>query len=97
MKKGDLAFFYHSNVGLAIVGIAKVVKEAYQDPTTAEPAWLCVDFAPVKDLNKPVSLVQIKNDPILNNMDLVRLQRLSVGKVTEKEFVRLCELGEFAV
>lgn len=96
MKKGDWAFFYHSNEGLEIVGIAKVVKEGYQDPTTKEVAWLSVDFAPLKDLKKPVSLEQIKNDPLLNNMDLVRLQRLSVGKVREQEFARICELGGLA-
>jgi predicted RNA-binding protein with PUA-like domain len=93
MKKGDLAFFYHSNEGTEIVGIAKVVKEHYQDPTTKEPAWLAVDFAPYKDLKKPVSLSQIKGDPLLAEMDLVRLGRLSVGKVREHEFMKICEMG----
>jgi len=94
MKKGDLAFFYHSNEGQEIVGIAKVVKEHYQDPTTEETAWLAVDFAPVKDLKKPVSLETLKKDPFFKNMDLVRLGRLSTGKVTEAEFSRICEMGE---
>ena len=93
MKKGDLAFFYHSNEGLAIVGIAKVVKEAYQDPTSDNPAWLSVDFAPYKEFKTPVTLEQIKNEPGLQNMDLVRLQRLSVGKVSDQEFVRVCDMG----
>ncbi|MES2679175.1 MAG: EVE domain-containing protein [Bacteroidota bacterium] len=93
MKKGDLAFFYHSNDGQEIVGIAKVVKENYQDPTTEETAWLSVDFAPVKDLKKPVSLQMLKNDAFFKNMDLVRLGRLSVGKVTETEFFKICDLG----
>ena len=93
MKNGDLALYYHSNEGLAMVGIARVVKPAYQDPTTDNPAWLSVDFEPLMDIPKPVSLEQAKNDAILKNMDLVRLQRLSVGKVTEKEFKRVCELG----
>ena len=93
MKKGDLAFFYHSNEGQEIVGIAKVVKENYQDPTTEETAWLSVDFAPVKDLKKPVSLQMLKNDEFFKNMDLVRLGRLSVGKVTETEFFKICEMG----
>lgn len=93
MKKGDLAFFYHSNEGLAIVGIAKVVKEAYQDPTSDNPAWLSVDFAPYKEFKTPVTLEQIKNEPGLQNMDLVRLQRLSVGKVTDQEFVKVCDMG----
>ncbi len=97
MKKGDLAFFYHSNEGVEIVGIAKVVKEHYQDPTTNEAAWVAVDVAPHKELKKPVSLEQIKKEPALKNMDLVRLSRLSVGKVTEAEFNTICALGETKV
>ena len=94
MKKGDLAFFYHSNDGMEIVGIAKVVKESYQDPTTEETAWLVVEFAPYKDIKKPITLEQIKKEPILATMDLVRLSRLSVGKVTELEFTKVCNMGE---
>lgn len=93
MKKGDLAFFYHSNEGLAIAGIAKVVKEAFQDPTTDNPAWLSVEFAPYKEFKTPVTLEQIKAEPLLQNMDLVRLQRLSVGRVSDQEFVRVCDMG----
>ena len=94
MKKGDLAFFYHSNEGLEIVGIAKVVKEHYQDPTTTELAWLAVDFAPFKKLKKPVSLSQIKEEELLSNMDLVRLARLSVGAVKPFEFDRIIAIAE---
>lgn len=86
MKKGDLAFFYHSNEGVEIVGIAKVVKEAYQDPTTTEEAWVAVNFAPHKKLKKTVSLAQIKAEKKLANMALVRLGRLSVQPVTEEEW-----------
>ncbi|PZR23268.1 MAG: EVE domain-containing protein [Citrobacter freundii] len=86
MKKGDLAFFYHSNEGLEIVGIAKVVKEAYQDPTTDEEAWSVVDFAPYRKLKKPVSLADIKATKELANMALVKLGRLSVQPVTDKEW-----------
>ncbi len=86
MKKGDLAFWYHSNEGMEIVGIAKVSKEAYQDPTTDNPAWLVVEFKPFKKLRKPVSLTQIKADDRLTNMDLVRLGRLSVGVVRPVEW-----------
>ena len=93
MKKGDLAFFYHSNEGLEIVGIAKVIKEHYQDPTTEETAWVAVDFSPYKDFKKPVSLEVLKKDPFFHNMDLIRLARLSVGKVTETEFFKICDLG----
>jgi hypothetical protein len=94
MKKGDLALFYHSNEGMEIVGIAKVVKEFYQDPTTTETAWVAVDFTPFKALKKPVSLAQIKADKLLENMDLVRLARLSVGTVKEFEFDWILALSE---
>lgn len=93
MKKGDLAFFYHSNEGLCIVGIAKVVKEHYQDPTTTEEAWVAVDFAPFKALKKPVSLAQIKEDKQLQDMQLIKLQRLSVSTVKPEEFDHICLLG----
>jgi predicted RNA-binding protein with PUA-like domain len=93
MKKGDLAFWYHSNEGMEIVGIAKVVKESYQDPTTPDPAWLVVDFKPLKKLKTPVSLATIKNDPRLADMDLVRLGRLSVQTVKEAEWKIVLELA----
>jgi predicted RNA-binding protein with PUA-like domain len=86
MKKGDLAFFYHSNEGVEIVGIAQVIKEAYQDPTTNETAWVAVDFKPVKKLAKPVSLEMIKADKKLANMALIKQGRLSVQPVTEQEW-----------
>lgn len=93
MKKGDQVLFYHSNEGLEIVGIAKVAKEAYQDPTTDENAWVVVDLKPQKRLKKPVSLTQIKADKRLADMALVRLGRLSVQPVTEKEWKVIMELA----
>jgi predicted RNA-binding protein with PUA-like domain len=93
MKKGDLAFFYHSNEGLEIVGIAKVVKEAYQDPTTPEEAWVAVDFAPHKKLKNPVSLADIKGKKELADMALVKLGRLSVQPVTDKEWKIVMEMA----
>ncbi len=93
MKKGDLAFFYHSNEGVEIVGIAKVVKEAYQDPTTDETAWVAVDFAPHKKPKKPFTLVQIKAEPRLAEMALVRLGRLSVQPVTEQEWKMVMQMA----
>lgn len=93
MKKGDLAFFYHSNEGTEIVGIAKVVKEAYQDPTTDDTNWVAVDFKPHKKLKKPVSLAQIKADKRLAAMALVRLGRLSVQPVTEEEWAIVMEMA----
>lgn len=93
MKKGDLVFWYHSNEGLEIVGIAKVIKEAYQDPTTTEEAWVAVDLKPFKKLKKPVTLPQIKADKSLADMDLVRLGRLSVGTVKEHEWEIIMEMS----
>ena len=93
MKKGDLLLFYHSNEGMCVVGIAKVVKEFYQDPTTTEDAWVSVDVAPLKTLKKPVTLAEIKADEYLKEMQLVKLQRLSVGIVKPEEFDRICMLG----
>lgn len=94
MKKGDLVLWYHSNEGLEIVGIAKVIKEAYQDPTTTDEAWVAVDLKPYKKLKKPVTLAQIKAQKSLANMDLVRLSRLSVGTVKEHEMQTILELAE---
>jgi len=94
MKTGDICCFYHSNDGKEIVGLAKVVKEHYQDPTTPEPAWLAVDIAPMEKLKKPVTLEQMKKEPKLENMDLIRLSRLSVGKVKKEEFDFILELSE---
>ncbi len=94
MKKGDQLFYYHSNEGLEIVGIAEVVKEAYQDPTTDDSNWVVVDVKPLKTLKKPVSLTQIKSDKTLANMALVKLSRLSVQPVTLDEWMRVMELAE---
>jgi predicted RNA-binding protein with PUA-like domain len=94
MKKGDEVFFYHSNEGVEIVGIAMVVKEYYQDPTTDEEAWVVVDLKPVKKLKKSVPLSAIKTEKRLANMDLVRLGRLSVQTVKEEEWNLILELSE---
>ena len=93
MKKGDEVFFYHSNAGLDIVGIAKVVKEAYQDPTTEDERWVAVDLKVHKKLKKPVPLEIIKTDKRLANMALVRIGRLSVQPVTDKEHDVIMELA----
>jgi predicted RNA-binding protein with PUA-like domain len=86
MKKGDEVLYYHSNEGMEIVGVAKVSKEFYQDPTIDNDAWVAVDIKPVRRLKKPVSLAQIKGDKRLADMALVRLGRLSVQPVTDKEW-----------
>jgi predicted RNA-binding protein with PUA-like domain len=94
MKKGDEVFFYHSNEGTDIVGIAKVVKEHYQDPTTDDERWVAVDLKPHKKLKKPVSLDTIKKDKRLAGMALVRIGRLSVQPVTDSEFDIIMKLSE---
>ncbi len=93
MQTGDLVLFYHSNEGKAVVGIAKVVKEFYQDPTTTDPNWVVVDLAPVESLKTPVTLEQVKADPQLANISLVRQGRLSVMPLKAEEFDRILELG----
>ncbi|MDB5148975.1 MAG: hypothetical protein JWQ57_2995 [Mucilaginibacter sp.] len=93
MKEGDLVLFYHSNEGKEIVGIAKVVKEAYQDPTTDDTNWVVVDLSPVEALKTPVTLEQIKADPKLQDIGLVRQGRLSVMGVKREEFDYILALG----
>ena len=93
MKKGDKIFFYHSNEGLEIVGIVKVIKEFYQDPTTPEPAWVVVDIAPVKKLKKPITLTQIKAEKDLQEMSLIKSMRLSVQPVREEEWNKILEMA----
>jgi len=93
MKKGDLVLFYHSSEGKEIVGIAKVTKEAYPDPTAEDGDWSAVDLAPVKPLKQAVSLAAIKADKELANMMLIKRSRLSVVPVTAAEFERILTLG----
>lgn len=93
MKKGDEVFFYHSNEGTAIVGIAKVTKEHYADATSEENKWFVVNLKPVKALKNAVTLAQVKADKRLSEMALVRLGRLSVQPVTEAEWKVVLELA----
>ena len=93
MEKGDLVFFYHSNEGKAVVGIAKVLKEAYQDPTTDDKNWVVVDLAPVETLKRPVTLEEIKADERLKDIGLVKQGRLSVMSLKAEEFDRILELA----
>ncbi|HPH91609.1 MAG TPA: EVE domain-containing protein [Ferruginibacter sp.] len=93
MKKGDEVLYYHSNEGVEIVGIAKVIKEAYQDPTTEDDRWVAVDLKPVRKLKKSVPLEIIKKEKQLANMDLVRLGRLSVQTVKEEEWKMIMQMA----
>ena len=93
MKKGDRAFFYHSNEGKEIVGIAEIVKEHYPDPTDKTGKFVCVDIKADKALKKPVTLETIKGDAKLAGMDLVKYSRLSVQSVTPEEWKLICKMG----
>lgn len=86
MKRGDRAFFYHSNEGLAIVGIAEIAKEAYPDPSDAAGRFVMVDVKPLMPVKKPVTLAEIKAEPKLKDFALVRQGRLSVVPVTDEEW-----------
>jgi predicted RNA-binding protein with PUA-like domain len=93
MSENDLVFFYHSNKGMEIVGLAKVVRESYQDPTTEDPRWVVVELAPVKKLAEPVSLTKIKTDPNLSDISLLKQSRLSVMPIKPEEFDRIMYLA----
>ena len=94
MKKGDRGFFYHSNVGKEIVGIVEVVKEAYADPTAeAGSPWVCVDVKAVEPLKKPVTLADIKAEPKLAEIQLLKQSRLSLPAITDTEWKFVCRVG----
>ncbi len=94
MRKGEFVLFYHSGADKAVVGLARVEREAYADPTAREGDWSSMDLAPVKELNKPVSLVTIKTDKVLKDMVLVKQSRLSVIPLTHEQFQQVLKLGE---
>lgn len=95
MKKGELAFFYHTGKEKAVVGTVKVIKEAYPDHTAEEPFWSMVDVVAVEPFPTPVTLAQVKADPKLKDMALARYARLSVQPVTEAEWKHVRKLGGF--
>jgi predicted RNA-binding protein with PUA-like domain len=94
MKKGDEVFYYHSNEGLDIVGIAKVIRESFHDPTTDDERWVAVELKAMKKLASPVSLETIKKEKKLANMALIKISRLSVQPVTETEWKTVLELSK---
>jgi predicted RNA-binding protein with PUA-like domain len=93
MKKGDHVLFYHSNEGLDVVGIAEVAKEAYQDPTTDDAAWVVVDLKPVKKLPQSVPLAAMKQEKTLAGMALLKIGRLSVSPVSDVEYKKILKMG----
>ncbi len=93
MRKGDQAFFYHSNTGKEIVGIVTVAREAYPDPTAAAGDWVCVDMKTLAAMPHPVTLATIKADPALSGMALITHSRLSVSPVTPAHWAHICKLG----
>ncbi|WP_341368489.1 EVE domain-containing protein [Yoonia sp. BS5-3] len=96
MKLGDQGFFYHSRQGLEIVGIVEICAEAHPDSTTDDPRWDCVDIKALRPMIKPVSLAQIKAEPRLAEMSLVKSMRLSVQPVTDEEWTIVCAMGDTA-
>jgi len=93
MKKADLCLYYHSNEGKAVVGVARVARESYQDPTT-DGDFVAVDIEPVRELARPVALGELKEHPVLRDMMTLRQPRLSVAPVTKEEFDLILELAE---
>jgi predicted RNA-binding protein with PUA-like domain len=93
MRNGDLVLYYHSNEGKEVVGIARVVREAYPDPTADDPTWVVVDLAPASRFTRPVTLEQIKNHSTLQNIGLLRQSRLSVMPLRPEEFDVIVGLG----
>ncbi len=93
MKLGDRGFFYHSNEGKEIVGIVEVCTLIHPDSTTDDPRWECVDVKAVEDMPTPVTLAQVKENPLLSEMALVTHMRLSVQPVTDKEWDIVCKMG----
>ena len=94
MREGDLVLYYHSQEGKAVVGVARVARTAYPDPTADDPQWLAVDLEPVCPLAQPVALAEIKADAELRNLALVRQSRLSVMPVERAHFAQLLKLGK---
>ena len=94
MKIGDLGFFYHSNIGLEVVGIVEVCALAHPDTTTDDPRWECVDIRAVRAMPKPVTLKDVKANPKLEKMALVTSMRLSVQPVTDDEWEEVCRMGD---
>jgi len=96
MRKGDVVFFYHSGEEKSVVGLARVEKEFYPDPTADEGDWSCVDLIPEKPVISPVTLAQIKGDKILREMVFVKQSRLSVSPMTKGQFERVLEMAKAA-
>ena len=94
MKVGDQGFFYHSNEGLAVVGICEVIAPSHPDSTSDDPRWDCVDVRAVRDLKRPVTLAEIKAEPSLSKMSLVTSMRLSVQPVTDEEWETVLAMAE---
>jgi predicted RNA-binding protein with PUA-like domain len=93
MRRGDRAFYYHSNEGKEIVGIAEIIREAYPDPTDASGKFVCVDIKADKPLKTPVTLAAVKAEPRLADMALLKYSRLSVQPVTAEEWKLVCKMG----
>jgi len=97
MKRGDLALYYHSNEGKEVVGVARIIGEARPDPTTEDDRWVVVDLEPVVPLARPVTLAEVKSDPALSEIALIKRGRISVIPVEKAEFQHILKLGKTRV
>jgi len=95
MQVGDLAFFYHSNIGKEVVGIVRVQRTAYQDPTDETGRWVCTDMQAVAPMPQPVTLAAIKTEPSLAEIGLIRQSRLSVMPISAEHWAQICRMGGY--
>ncbi|MBC7748277.1 MAG: EVE domain-containing protein [Methylotenera sp.] len=94
MKVGDLAFFYHSNIGKEIVGVVKIVKEAFQDPLTEDNRWVAVEVLPIEKLQRTITLKELKENPDMQHLELVRFTRLSVMSIEKADFEQIIKMSK---
>ncbi len=94
MEVGDLAFFYHSNIGKEIVGVIKIVKEAFQDPSTEDHRWVAIEVSPLEKLKRPVTLRELKENPAMQHLELVKYTRLSVMSIDKTDFDYILKISQ---
>ena len=94
MEVGDLAFFYHSNIGKEIVGVVKIIKEAFQDPSTEDDRWVAIEVSPLEKLKKTITLKDLKSDPDMQHLELVKFTRLSVMSIEKTDFDKILKMSK---
>ena len=94
MEVGDLAFFYHSNIGKEIVGVVKIVKESFQDPLTEDNRWVAVEVLPIEKLKRTITLKELKENPDMQHLELVKFTRLSVMSIEKTDFEQIIKMAK---